>query len=445
MISSTVYNLKHKDGLNQRVQQVTFDSLNEIEFLKPAYNPDSFDAVCNLYDQFFIQKYDFICGWILIYTLIDDLFIPDNMFVCDGMSFFDRLSCVNYHFKKNIKLKNNKLVFLNKETEQIFNYLKQNKKLHIVKGKRNKLTCLPVSKNFGYLSQYQNNYQLLVNSNFFVMLHFDCDSFFDSVSTPVGLMVKNGKIIAPNLYDRECLIVRDNKVTIETIRLSQLKIEIDGITYQDNVNCQLYQRGKNRRSKKGGFDIVVVNDRVLAFKKNGNCEIPESGFVIKIEKEISIKEYSVKYHGLEDVSFGLSVGNSTVVNGKVTDKFISPFYNMFSPIKKAFVPAVYPLNFKKDRAPRIVLGADKDNKAMLLWFEGAGKFGYDRNKDSSGASLKEVGEICQRLQMYNGINLDGGGSAQIIFNRQRQLMISDRNKNTFQQQERAVPTALVIK
>ena len=33
MISSTVYNLKHKDGLNQRVQQVIFDSLNEIEFL----------------------------------------------------------------------------------------------------------------------------------------------------------------------------------------------------------------------------------------------------------------------------------------------------------------------------------------------------------------------------------------------------------------------------
>ena len=54
MISSTVYNLKHKDGLNQRVQQLTFDSLNEIEFLKPAYNPDSVDAVCILYDQFFI-------------------------------------------------------------------------------------------------------------------------------------------------------------------------------------------------------------------------------------------------------------------------------------------------------------------------------------------------------------------------------------------------------
>ena len=89
MISSTVYNLKHKEGLNQRVQQVTFDSLNEIEFLKPAYDPDSFDAVYNLYEQFFIQKYDFICGWILIYTLIDDLFIPDNMFECDGMTFFD--------------------------------------------------------------------------------------------------------------------------------------------------------------------------------------------------------------------------------------------------------------------------------------------------------------------------------------------------------------------
>ena len=35
MISSTVYNLKHKDGLNQRVQKVTFDSLNEAsDFVK---------------------------------------------------------------------------------------------------------------------------------------------------------------------------------------------------------------------------------------------------------------------------------------------------------------------------------------------------------------------------------------------------------------------------
>ena len=54
-------------------------------------------------------------------------------------------------------------------------------------------------------------------------------------------------------------------------------------------------------------------------------------------------------------------------------------------------------------------------------------------------------DLMIKLKMYNGINLDGGGSAQIIFNRQRQLMISDRNKDTFQQQERAVSTALVIK
>ena len=46
------------------------------------------------------------------------------------------------------------------------------------------------------------------------------------------------------------------------------------------------------------------------------------------------------------------------------------------------VVQLYPRNYQKDRAPRIVLGADKENQPMLIWFEGAGKFGYVQGKES---------------------------------------------------------------
>jgi exopolysaccharide biosynthesis protein len=46
--------------------------------------------------------------------------------------------------------------------------------------------------------------------------------------------------------------------------------------------------------------------------------------------------------------------------------------------------------------------------------------------------------------MVNGVNLDGGGSAQILVNNKRSLMISDRNTD-FTESERPVPMGLIIR
>ena len=57
MISSTVYNLKHKDGLNQRVQQVTFDSLNEAsDFVKTVESNGQMIAC--------LEEIAYLKGWI---------------------------------------------------------------------------------------------------------------------------------------------------------------------------------------------------------------------------------------------------------------------------------------------------------------------------------------------------------------------------------------------
>ena len=55
-----------------------------------------------------------------------------------------------------------------------------------------------------------------------------------------------------------------------------------------------------------------------------------------------------------------------------------------------------------------------------------------------------MSEICQMADMHNGINLDGGGSAQILLKNNRKLKISDRDRYSFIEKERAVPIGLVI-
>ena len=81
---------------------------------------------------------------------------------------------------------------------------------------------------------------------------------------------------------------------------------------------------------------------------------------------------------------------------------------------------------------------------MLLWAEGAAKIGHQKGVDSQGASLWELEDICGDLGMVSGVNLDGGGSAQILLQGQRHLRISDRNPDGTQA-ERLIPMGLMIK
>ena len=80
---------------------------------------------------------------------------------------------------------------------------------------------------------------------------------------------------------------------------------------------------------------------------------------------------------------------------------------------------------------------------MLLWAEGAPKIGYRRGETSCGASLSEMEEYCREAGMVNAVNLDGGGSAQILLSGRRDLELSDR-KEDGSELERAVPLGLSV-
>ena len=47
--------------------------------------------------------------------------------------------------------------------------------------------------------------------------------------------------------------------------------------------------------------------------------------------------------------------------------------------------------------------------------------------------------------MVDAVNLDGGGSAQILVDNRRSLMISDRNAPDASEAERPVPMGLIVR
>ena len=67
-----------------------------------------------------------------------------------------------------------------------------------------------------------------------------------------------------------------------------------------------------------------------------------------------------------------------------------------------------------------------------------------RQSSSKGMSMAELASLMQSLGCYKAVNLDGGGSAQILVNNQRSLMISDRNTD-FTESERPIPMGLIVR
>ena len=447
-MTSNIHTFIYKNGEIQKVQEVKLDSFDNLNIFRPVYNKKSFDNLCDLYRDFIIPKYINIFGKIILFTLPKDIEIPFSDEDEEYGKLYDTLTVCTVAFKRNISIKNGVLIFKNKKTENFYKKLERDGYLYLAKGNRNSVSVMPVSRNLGFMSESQNEALLKVNSSFFVMDKFDCATLYDQVGTGIGLEIKNGIIYNPPMFDRETLIVdEDDKVSIRKTSMNDVSVLIDDVEYKNDVNCRFITRPNYRKSIKGGVDIVVNNNKVTAVKCGGNTPVPAGGYIIHLDdkKNVDIKNKEVKYSGFEDVKFAIQVGNSVINNGFKTDRFISPFYSIAKFWIPSYPPSMYPLKYDKDRAPRIVLGSDKENKPVLLWFEGAGKFGYMPGKESCGATMKETADIAEKLGLVNAVHLDGGGSAQILINDKRELLLSDRDKETFKEKERAISFGLYYK
>jgi len=447
MMQSEVKTIAYPNGEIQRIQVLRWDRWDQLQFLTPPRAAEILDRFADIYRNFLVPAAPWLFGHMVLFQL-PDKFTPELPVNTRKYGAVDAsLTAAAAALQDGVTIQGGKPVFHSEAAKQLWNSLETRNCIHIVSGRLPTTKIIPVTNIPGFLSQAEPDALIKVNASFFIMDCFDCATVYDHVGTPFGLCVKDGNVIHPPLYHREALLVsKSGDVSIRNLDVTDLEIGISGHIFRHGKNAFIYSRPRKKRApgKKKNY-LVITGCRVAAVSSHPPL-IPASGFVLCPFEDANIPVGApVVYRGLEHVQFGIQVGNSILKDGFRTEHFESRFYNIRHLEPVPFPPSLYPMNFHKARAARIALGADTSGKPMLLWAEGAAKIGYIPGQGSCGASLSEMAEICVQAGMNNAVNLDGGGSAQILLNNQRMLQISDRDVHSLSESERPVPLSLMVK
>jgi len=428
----------------QRLQRVELEGWN-LQFLQPGYSTENFGRVCDLYEKYLIPACPWVFGQLVLFRL------PEGETPVYTGRRYGTLAGAERNaaaiLREGVSLRGGRPVFRTAAVRALWKRIEEKGELRIIRGKLPNTQLIPVGRLPGLLSECEKGASLKVNASFFIMDPFDCATVYDVLGTPFGCCIKDGVCLQPPLFGREMLAVGKNgSVRIEQPALTGLSVQLGGSVYRHGKNARFYERPHYTRTPHRGTDYVIIGREVVAVKEGGGTAVPAGGFVLhtpgKAEHSAGTE---VSYGGTEQIAFGIQAGNSVIKDGKPTAGFTSKFFNIRRPLSLPYPPSLYPMDFEKARAPRIVLGADRAGKPVLVWVEGAGKFGHVAGEEGCGASLKELGTLCSQLGLHQAVNLDGGGSAQLLLEGKRALRLSDRDAETFAQRERAVPLGLMLK
>ena len=443
-MNSEIKGYSYPDGEIQRVQIVRPESWEALEFRKLSYEEPALSCFADIYRLYLVPACPWIFGNLVLFRLPEDVQADFSRETKYG-TLADRLTAAAAALRAGVKIRRDRPVFSDDRVRAFWEALEKRDCIRIVSGKLPITTVIPVGPLGGYMSRNRTDAALKANASFFIMDRFDCATVFDHIGTPLGLQVKDGVVGNPPLYDREALLVKkDGSVRVEPVPLNRLTLEIGDRTWRIGENATLYTRPRQAWVRGKGKKLVIVGCTVAAVCE-GKADIPASGFVLCPEGPCDARPGDrVVYRGMEDVAFGIQVGNSILRNAEKTLSFRSKFYNIRHLQPIAYPPSLYPMDFHGARAARMALGADKDGKPMLLWAEGAAKLGHRPGIDSRGATLPDMAEFCEDAGMLHAVNLDGGGSAQLLLGNKRSLKISDRKGSDGTEAERPVPLALMI-
>lgn len=444
-MENTVRTFTYDDGSIQRVQAVELPGPDSLCFLRPAPAPEAFERVVRLYQSYAVPRAPFLFDRMVLFRLPEDASVPFPAETERYGCLHSPLARAAAGLRQGVRIVHGKPMFRNGTAKRFWTYLKERGCLQTVFGLLPTTSFLPVSDRAGFLSRSAPEAAVKANLSFFTMDKFDVCSVYDAIGTPVGLRVRNGVVESPPLFGREALLFdRQGRAHITKPSLASLSVNISGDTFIHGENALCYERPAFRRTPHAPrIDLVIVENTVMAVHAGGHTAVPGAGFVLSVEKTSARPGDPVRYGGMEDILFGVQTGNSAVIDGVPAEGFSSPFYDIKRPLSAAFPPSLYPLDFEHARAPRMALGVNASGAPMLVWAEGPGKLGYTKGINSRGASLREMGLLCRDMGMVNGVNLDGGGSAQILIGGRRSLLISDRAPDNTEL-ERAVPTGLAV-
>lgn len=238
-------------------------------------------------------------------------------------------------------------------------------------------------------------------------------SYFAPNGEILGLLKIDGEIISTSAVERTVLgILPDATVIMDQIDYKGSidlpdggVVAITGVNHErgaDDLILYTGHYGSMTGTNAFGSDYLVKDGKIIGIA-HGSAAIPTGGFVLSA-------------HGImEKVMADLKVGDSIKINqtlGEVWDKTVHAIGagprllkdgNMLVTSKAEKFPA----DISTGRAPRTAVGVTKDGHILLLVVDG-------RQQLSIGMTLQELALFMQQLGAVDAMNLDGGGSSEMV-------------------------------
>lgn len=261
-------------------------------------------------------------------------------------------------------------------------------------------------------------------------------SYFAQGGEILGLLKMDGEIVGTTEYQRSALgLLADGtpifgKVSYAgTVQLGNVTQAVWGVDTERIENSLiLYNHfyGATTRTNVYGKEYVIEGNRVTAIV-GANARIPENGWVVSV-------------HGAAAKAFeNVKVGDTAIITQELGAPWnrakhiigVGPRLVENGRVHVTVAEEKFPADIRYGRAPRSAVAVTREGNYILGVVDG-------RQESSRGCTLTEWAELLMKIGAVNALNLDGGGSSELVVG-------GDILNSPSDGAERAVGSALILK
>ena len=292
------------------------------------------------------------------------------------------------------------------------------------------------------------------NTSHFLHEHDDLVSHHSGYGDAVGLMLSQNTILRP-LYRRGCLVFDGAAWTVQTMSLEDIALILPddislradkrgdyqfGLNPADPTAIAVYTRaarlGVNGRplertpADERRHEFVIVNRQVLSWKRGGNLQIPQNGFVLSLGAEALPRSTTekiaedawIEYEFADQTTglvAGVQAGPILLKDGRnaLESAEADEEYWASRSIDGEHVVGITPVNIDPrspgERKARTALGIKADGNLVLLVVDGCDP-ATRSELDSAGATLSELAELLAAKGAIHALNMSGEGSSHLF-------------------------------
>lgn len=260
-------------------------------------------------------------------------------------------------------------------------------------------------------------------------------SYFSTTGELIGITKIDGRIAGTTYYTRSAMGLKsDGSIVFGTISydgkvtMGGRTLGISGVDAERMENgVVLYNRlyGRTTGTNAYGMEYTVENGKVTDIQTN-DSPIPSNGVVVSV-------------HGsAKDAFSAVSVGDPVTITQDIGAEWeniptiigVGPRLVEDGTVHVTADEEDFPADIRVGRAPRSAVGVTKTGDYILAVADG-------RQSHSAGLTLTAWAELLKNQGAYNAINLDGGGSSELVIGGDIQNSPSDGH-------ERRVGDAIVV-